>query len=161
MLIASPAPSRSRIVSLPEVLNRHLSASAAGDISSVAAYIDQGAALVDRPALHALQRLWVPLHAKIEQLDVGTLLRARLELLATFCKEASLDGANGTVAHREAAFALLYFLKGFDRIPDTVPEVGLLDDAIIVQIVLQRHDAVLRAHWRRHRRAWPATCEQD
>ena len=79
-----------------------------------------------------------------------------LELLVTYCEEVPRDGAVGTPAHRESVFALLYFLKGFDRIPDTVPEIGLLDDAMIVQIVLQRHAATLRAHWLRHRRAWPA-----
>lgn len=156
MLPTPPAPSRSRIVSLPEVLNRHLSASSAGAISSVAAYIDRGAALIDSGALHAFQRLRLPLLAKIEQLDESAHLRHRLELLATYVDEACADGFTGAPAHREATFALLYFLKGFDRIPDTVPEIGLLDDAMVVQIVLQRHAATLRAHWLRRGRGWPA-----
>lgn len=155
MVLTTPAPTRNRITSLPDVLNRHLSAHAAGDISSVASYIDHGAALVDAAALRALERLWLPLMAKIEQIEDHGHLRRRLELLATYCEEVPRDGAIGTPAHREAAFALLYFLKGFDRIPDTLPEIGLLDDAMIVQIVLQRHAATLRAHWLRHRRAWP------
>lgn len=150
------APTRGKIASVPEVLNRHLSTSAAGDISSVATYIDRGAALIDPAALHALQRLRVPLHAKIEQLEQSSLLRRRLELLATFFDEAARDGSTGTPAHREVTFALFYFLKGFDRIPDTLPEIGLLDDATIVQIVLQRHAAALRAHWLRRGRRWPS-----
>lgn len=79
---------------------------------------------------------------------------ARATRGARFSPPCVVDGTNGTPAHREAAFALLYFLKGFDRVPDTLPEIGLLDDAMIVQIVLQRHAATLRAL--RRRRAWPA-----
>lgn len=153
---AQSVPPRNRLVSVPETLNRHLSAAASGDISSVGAYIDHGAALVDSAALRALEALHGPLHAKIDALDEGTHLRRRLELLATFCEEAARDGSTGTPAHREAAFALLYFLKAFDRVPDTLPEVGLLDDAMIVQFVLQRHATTLRAHWLRRRRIWPS-----
>jgi uncharacterized membrane protein YkvA (DUF1232 family) len=152
----SSTPSRTAITSLPEVLNRHLSTCGSGDITSVADYIDQGAALIDSAALYALHRLRLPLQAKIRQLEDGTRLRRRLEWLATFCEEAADDGATGSPAHREAAFALLYYLKGFDRIPDTLPEIGLLDDALIVQIVLQRHAATFRAHWLGRRRSWPA-----
>ena len=73
-----------------------------------------------------------------------------------YFEDACRDGQAGIPAHRDAAFALLYFLKGFDRVPDSVPEVGLLDDALIIQTVVQRHMARLRAHWRRHHRTWPA-----
>ena len=156
MPVASTRPARSNFASVPAVLDRHLSASAPGDIASVAAYIDRGAVLVDAAVLHTLQKLQLPLQAKIEQIDESAHLRRRLELLATFCEEASRDGSAGTPAHLEAAFALLYFLKGCDRIPDTLPEIGLLDDAMIVQIVLQRHAATLRAHWLRRRRVWPS-----
>ena len=140
--------------SIPAPLDRYLSTNAAGDISSVAAYIDRGARLIDAAAMHALQRLRLPLHAKIEQLNESVHLRRRLELLTTFFEEASRDGSTATPACRETAFALLYFLKGYDRIPDTVPEVGLLDDALIVQIVLQRHATPLRLHWLQRRRVW-------
>ena len=154
MLLTSPGSERNPIASVPTVLDRYLSAHAPGDIASVTAYIDLGATLVDAAAVQALHSLRLPLHAKIEQLEESGHLRRRLELLATFFEEASRDGSTGTPAHREAAFALLYFLKGYDRIPDTVPEIGLLDDALIVQVVLQRHATALRAHWLRRRRFW-------
>ncbi len=154
MLRTSTRSERNHFASVPTVLDRYLSTNAPGDIASVAAYIDHGATLVDATAVHALQGLRLPLHAKIAQLEESAHLRRRLELLATFFEEASRDGSAGTPAHREAAFALLYFLKGYDRIPDTVPEVGLLDDALIVQIVLQRHATTLRVHWLQRRRVW-------
>lgn len=152
----SSASCRSAIPSLPEVLNRHLAARASGGLTGVADYIDRGAALIDPVARQALRRLRRRLHAKIEQLDQSARLRRRLELLATFWEEAEAEGATGTPAHQEAAFALLYFLKGLDRIPDSLPEIGLLDDAMIVQVVLQRHAATFRAHWLRRRRTWPS-----
>ena len=80
---------------------------------------------------------------------------AHLQLLALYLDESAAERTTLTPALREAAFALLYFLKGFDRIPDTVPEIGLLDDALIVQCVLDRHAAALRAHWLRRNRQWP------
>jgi uncharacterized membrane protein YkvA (DUF1232 family) len=156
MLLTSPRPEPNKFAPVPTHLERYFSTAAPGDLASVAAYIDRGATLIDAAAVHALQRRRLPLHAKIEQLEESAHLRRRLELLATFFAEASRDGSTGTPAHREAAFALLYFLTGHDRVPDTVPEVGLLDDALIVQIVLQRHATTLRAHWLRRRRLWPS-----
>jgi len=40
----------------------------------------------------------------------------------------------------EAAFALLYFQTATDLIPDSIPDMGLLDDAMIVSLVLRRHE---------------------
>jgi uncharacterized membrane protein YkvA (DUF1232 family) len=147
---------KSKNVSIPETLNRHLSANTRDDLPGVATYIDHGAAHVTAEALAALQNLRQPLHKKVAALKESGHLKRRLELLATYFDEASTDGLRGTPAHRETAFALLYFLKGFDRIPDTVPEVGLLDDAMVVQIVMQRHAPTFRAHWLRRGRTWPA-----
>lgn len=147
---------KSKNISIPETLNRHLSANSRDDLPGVATYVDGGAAHVNAEAVTALQNLRKQLHAKIAALKESGHLQRRLELLATYFDEASTDGLRGTPAHRETAFALLYFLKGFDRIPDSVPEVGLLDDAMIVQVVLQRHAATFRAHWLRRGRTWPA-----
>lgn len=141
---------------IPDALARHLSAVSDEDIASISSYFDRGADLVDAGATEALRRLRKQLLAKIGRLGAHTHLRNRLELLELYFEESCRDGQRGTPAHRATVFALLYFLKGFDRIPDSVPEVGLLDDAIIVQMVLQRYAATLRAHWLRQHRAWPA-----
>jgi uncharacterized membrane protein YkvA (DUF1232 family) len=45
---------------------------------------------------------------------------------------------------REAAFALLYFQTATDLIPDPIPGMGLLDDAMIVSLVLRRHEDVFK-----------------
>ena len=140
---------------LPPSLHRHLSSSSSDQAESTTSYIERGGSLAAGPAIESLQRLLPVLHAKIRQLHDAGRLRARLELLATYFAEIRAERRATTTAVREAAFALLYFLKGSDRIPDTVPEVGLLDDAVIVQLVMERHEAVLRAHWQSHGRSWP------
>lgn len=139
---------------LPTDLDRFLATNAAADITSTATYVEQGGALVTPHALTGLRALRRPLEAKLAALDRDSRLRARLEILALYLDECAAERATLSPAIRQAAFALLYFLKGFDRIPDTVPEIGLLDDALVVQIVLQRHDAALRGHWLRRRRIW-------
>lgn len=156
MSLTSPPLLTSSADSIPDTLDRFLSANSYDDFPGVSAYIDRGAALVTAEALNGLRRLRWPLHKKIAALQDSEHLQHRLELLATYVEEASAEGKVATPALRETAFALLYFLKGFDRIPDSVPEVGLLDDAMIVQVVLQRHASALRGHWLRRRRSWPA-----
>jgi len=56
----------------------------------------------------------------------------------------------------EAAFALLYFRRATDLIPDSIPGMGLLDDAIIVRIVLSRHEHVFKSSSQGHMLSWPA-----
>ena len=148
-------PVRSSGVSIPDTLNRYLSANSRDDLAGTTQYVDGGAELVTHTAINALRKLRPALQAKIDALDESEHLRRNLDVLATTFDEACIDGQMGTRMHREVTFALLYFLKGFDRIPDTVPELGLVDDAMIVELVLQRHSTALRAHWLRRRRAWP------
>lgn len=140
---------------IPTDLDRYLATNSASDITSTAVYVERGGALVTPRSLTGLRTLRQPLNAKVAGLRDNTLLRTRLEMLALYLDECAAERATLSPAIRESAFALLYFLKGFDRIPDSVPEIGLLDDALIVQIVLERNAAALRAHWMRRRRLWP------
>jgi len=139
-----------------EQLQRHLSAAAGNEPLSNAQYVEQGAALVTPKAVAELRRLRPQLYKKIAQVDDSVRLRLRLRILAQYFEEGYLSSAPDDSAYRETVFALLYFLKGFDRIPDSIPEIGLLDDALIVQTVLQQQAARLRAHWLQQGRTWPA-----
>jgi uncharacterized membrane protein YkvA (DUF1232 family) len=56
----------------------------------------------------------------------------------------------------EAAFALLYFQRTTDLIPDSIPGMGLLDDAIIVRIVLGRHEQAFKSSSHAYKLSWPA-----
>ena len=47
----------------------------------------------------------------------------------------------------EIGFAAAYFLKRFDLIPDHLPEIGLADDALILQRVVERNQSELTAVW--------------
>ena len=44
----------------------------------------------------------------------------------------------------EAGVAAAYILKGVDLIPDTIPEIGLTDDARILARVLERNPMLRR-----------------
>jgi uncharacterized membrane protein YkvA (DUF1232 family) len=140
---------------LPGDLDRYLATNSAADITSTATYVERGGVLVTPHSITGLRKLRPALRAKISGLDRDPLLRTRLDLLSLYLDECAAERATLTPAMREGAFALLYFLKGFDRIPDSVPEIGLLDDALVVQCVLDRHAAALRAHWLRRHRQWP------
>jgi hypothetical protein len=152
--LKSPLPAgASRI---PAELDRHLAAHATEEIVSTVAFVERGGELVSPQAVAGLRSLRGPLDAKIAGLEPSSRLRRRLEVFAAYFDE--VPGGTGPMAapHREITFALLYFLKGFDRIPDSMPEIGLLDDAIVVQIVLDRQSTALRAHWSRRQQPWPA-----
>jgi uncharacterized membrane protein YkvA (DUF1232 family) len=56
----------------------------------------------------------------------------------------------------EAAFALLYFKRATDLIPDSIPGMGLLDDAMIVRIVLGRHQQGFKFIPHGYKLSWPA-----
>ncbi len=114
-----------------------------------------GGELVTAEAVAGLAALGGQLDRKVRALELGSRLRRRLEILSAHFREARPRSGAGNLAYREVAFSLLYFLKGFDRIPDTIPEVGLLDDAMIVQFVFERHAVALRAPALRRGRAWP------
>ncbi|MGA8657152.1 MAG: YkvA family protein [Chthoniobacterales bacterium] len=56
----------------------------------------------------------------------------------------------------EAAFALLYFQRSTDLIPDSIPGIGLLDDSMIVRIVLGRHEHAFKSSSHAYKLSWPA-----
>jgi uncharacterized membrane protein YkvA (DUF1232 family) len=140
---------------IPVDLDRYLATNSGDGIISTAAYVERGGTLVTPRALSGLRALRRQLQKKIDGLPAHELLRARLEMLVLYVDECAAERATLSPAIRESGFALLYFLKGFDRIPDSVPEIGLLDDALIVEAVLERNAVAMRAHWLRRRRSWP------
>ena len=140
---------------IPDAVNWHLSAYFFNDTVGVSHYINRGIALITPESLEALRDRQVHLEEKISALPEFGHLRHHLELLTTYFGESWQGGQESIPAQRAAAFALLYFLNDFDRVPDTVPVHGLLDDAAVVQAVLQQYKPVLQAHWKSRRREWP------
>ena len=81
-------------------------------------------------------------------------LAEQLRFLARFVEEEIGRGQVGEIVG-EAGFALLYFQRATDLIPDSIPGLGLLDDAIIVRIVLHRHAKALENSWHAKGLSWP------
>lgn len=116
--------------------------------------LERGAACVQPADLERLRRMLPALRSKAARITDSTVLPRRLGVLMQFVTETPSAGASASPALREAAFALFYFLKGYDLIPDTVPGIGLLDDALLVETVFRRHGPELRAHEIARDRVW-------
>jgi uncharacterized membrane protein YkvA (DUF1232 family) len=73
-------------------------------------------------------------------------LADQIEFLCRFVEENLVGQKSDVVdnAVAEAAFALLYFQCHSDLIPDAIPHIGTLDDAMIVGVVLHRHEHTFR-----------------
>ena len=81
-------------------------------------------------------------------------LAEQLRFLARFVEEEIGRGQVGEIVG-EAGFALLYFQRATDLIPDSIPGLGLLDDAIIVRIVLHRHAKAFESSLHAQGLSWP------
>jgi uncharacterized membrane protein YkvA (DUF1232 family) len=135
-------------------LDHYLSTMAApGRAGPPSLHLERGAACVQPADLDRLRRMLPALRSKAARITDSAVLPRRLEVLMQFVAETS--PTESSTALGEAAFALFYFLKGYDLIPDSVPGVGLLDDALLVETVFRRHAPELRAQWVAGGRVWP------
>jgi uncharacterized membrane protein YkvA (DUF1232 family) len=83
------------------------------------------------------------------------LLADQLQFLSLVVEDEVVRDPAGEMVG-EAAFALLYFQRATDLIPDSIPGLGLLDDAMIVRFVLGRHERALKLSPYSHKLSWPA-----
>jgi uncharacterized membrane protein YkvA (DUF1232 family) len=116
-------------------------------------HVARGAECVSAGDLAGLHGLLPDVMIKAALITGSKRLRRRVELLAAFMLES--PPATNSPAHREIAFVLFYFLKGQDLIPDSVPEIGLLDDALLVDAALQRNRLALQSHRADRGQPWP------
>jgi uncharacterized membrane protein YkvA (DUF1232 family) len=116
-------------------------------------HVTRGAECVSAGDLALLHGLLPDVLIKAALIKSSQRLRQRVELLAAFMAES--QPAANSLAHREIAFVLFYFLQGQDLIPDSVPQVGLLDDALLVEAALQRNLLALQSHRADRGQSWP------
>lgn len=88
-------------------------------------------------------------------------LKNQLQFLSLVVEDQVVRDPAGEMVG-EAAFALLYFQRATDLIPDSIPGMGLLDDAMIVRIVLGRHQHAFKLSQHGYQLNWPApSCDID
>ncbi len=137
-----------------QLLSRYLSQkSQSGGPPNPSTYITEGANLVSHEDLIGLRKLLPEVSTKASKIVDSERLRRRIDILVLFLQESQQQGI--TAERREIAFVLYYFLKGYDMIPDSIPKIGLLDDALLVDTVLHRNQAALRLHWAARQRLFP------
>lgn len=84
-------------------------------------------------------------------------LAEQVDLLCQFIEDVHsghIPRDDAGEAYLEAAFAIRYFHRKIDVIPDHLPGIGKLDDAVVVQCVLRRNEAVIGAYAKANGLPW-------
>ena len=99
-------------------------------------------ALIRAKDLHAIVRERELIEKKFQAISVGyhELKHQIREIMRTLEASVLVNASDPLPRYlAEGTFAAQYFLNKEDLIPDTVPGVGLADDAILVRRVVVRH----------------------
>ena len=102
----------------------------------ITAFIQNQARAISNTAIERLVADLPALHKRFAKIPAPTYpyLADQLQFLSLVVEDLVVRDPAGEIVG-EAAFALLYFQRVTDLIPDSIPGMGLLDDAIIVRIV--------------------------
>lgn len=89
--------------------------------------------------------------AKPDDLGVRDMIRLLPDLLRLF-KRVATDGAVPRMVRVELVLLLCYLVSPIDLIPDFIPVIGFLDDAVVVAIMLRivvrtAGPELLQKHW--------------
>jgi uncharacterized membrane protein YkvA (DUF1232 family) len=125
-------------------------------ISEIANFIEGQARAVSIADINRLIVGLPALRERFAKLPVETYpkLADDLQLLSLVVEEQVIRDPAGQLVG-EAAFALFYFQRATDLIPDSIPGMGLLDDAMIVRIVLGRHEQAFKFNPHGYKLSWP------
>lgn len=115
-------------------------------------FIVRGASEITPRELESVVRVIPQLRLEWTQLDPDTYphLAEKMEFIARLVEDfaAGLEKDFPFETAAEAAFALVYFHREIDIIPDFIPDIGYADDAEVVSTVLARHEAVFERYAR-------------
>ncbi len=118
-----------------------------GEAVSLDDFIEDARGEITAADLLGLRRFRSQIEAKLssEQARQHHDLREGTETLLGVIESDRVDGLSDPIPQdlAEAAVALRYLLKGIDLIPDSVPEIGLTDDARLVAKVLDRNPGLV------------------
>ena len=113
--------------------------------------IEDGARQVNSTDLRVLESFSGRLLDKLKESnsDMYPGLREAVQVIILVLESPSAQQAKDPLPRwlAETGFAAAYFLKKFDLIPDHLPEIGLADDALILQRVIERNQSELTAVW--------------
>ena len=113
-----------------------------GDAEIIEAIILAGSVGIRAKDLHAIIRERELIERKFQTISMGYHeLRHQIREIMQTLEAAALVNAPDPLPRclAEGTFAAQYLLKEDDLIPDSVPGVGLADDAILVKSVVARH----------------------
>ena len=123
----------------------------AGKIMTIDEIIEDEAQHVNSTDLRVLESFSGRLLDKLKESNSDEYpgLREAVQLIILVLESPAAQQAKGPLPRwlAETGFAAAYFLKKFDLIPDHLPEIGLADDALILQRVIKRNQSELTAVW--------------
>jgi uncharacterized membrane protein YkvA (DUF1232 family) len=132
--------------------------SAKNQIASISEYIEWQSAMLTSEQLEKLRAELPAFDLRLRTMAPARFpyLARQLKLLVSFFGHTfdQVFAADSDASRRETAFAIRYWAKESDIIPDFVPEIGYADDSLIVQTVLQRHQEVFRDYCRFRNISW-------
>lgn len=132
----------------PELNPRLFGSSAGWPFSGEIAHIDQfiviGSSQIRSADLHAINEKSQQVHEKIyliKEAGLSDLKRQTRLIMQAIEFAAGLQFEDPLPGHlSEGTFAMQYLLHEKDLIPDLIPGIGLIDDAILVKRVFSRNE---------------------
>ena len=132
-----------------------LSALTAADFQQ---FIADGATRLTPRAIHDLVAELPDIRGRFPEIAAAgfPLAERQLSLLADVVEGFAFDRDRDLPYHvaLESAFALSYFHRDVDLIPDTLGALGFTDDAAVIEIVIARNAEPLRSFAKEHGHHW-------
>jgi uncharacterized membrane protein YkvA (DUF1232 family) len=122
-----------------------------GKTMTIDEIIEDGARQVNSTDLRVLENFSGRLLDKLKESnsDMYPGLREAVQVIIWVLESPAAQQAKDPLPRwlAETGFAAAYFLKRFDLIPDHLPKIGLVDDTLILQRVIERNQSELTVVW--------------